>query len=538
MNVLPPLRLLEVNTPLIWHWPHFLEVIDVIQRYRFNGLIIHQQNILALLARPPAHNKAPGIENLNHERDSTLSYLQRVSHHCQTRHIQLWIQGEAFPGDAKIKHKFPEFFLNDDSAADGNMPFLTRFYSETVDEMLAALPDISGLILSLQTPTFHPEQWKASMKTLQRNLRLKGKKLVLRDYLDDSWPRRQLHNTLSSLPNDVRVSMKATPMDYRPGFANNPELMAYPGYKKWIEFDLWGIDYGWTLLPCMLVDEIQGRLSWAHAVAGEELEAISARISWEWISNSSLLDSINEINLYGLAQLINPSDSGDMHAAALFQRWLRTTHSTHTPHTMPNAKGLDAVQALFFNSYDWMCKTPYFLGRLLHHHSQLPHTLEQAIQLLHAETRSANWAQSFQPLFPTDDRQFGEEQYELITLERQQSLFFAQHLRQSAREIQHGKLLPETLSTRLAASWDYAWWYTELFNHAKQLVSDALLTSSYGASASSAVVREQHIQEAQSFAEKLHAWLAQHQFEYPHFLRMLMSPDRLHQLAETCRHPQ
>lgn len=358
------------------------------------------------------------------------------------------------------------------------------------------------MILSLQTPTFHPEQWKHSMKVLHRILRLHGKKLVLRDYLDDSWPRRQLHNTLSSLPDDVRVSMKATAMDYRPGFANNPELMSFLGNKKWIEFDLWGIDYDWTLLPCMLVNEIQGRLSWAHAVAGDELEAISARISWEWINNSSLLDSVNEINLYGLAQLINHSDSGDLHAAALFQRWL------HDNHGVNGANSLDAVQSLFFNSYDWMCKTPYFLGRLLHRHSQLPHTLEQAIPLLHAETRSANWAQSFQPLFPTDDRSLGSNQYELVALERQQSHFYAHHLRQSAREIHHAGLLPEPLSARLAASWDCAWWYTALCDHAKQPVADSLFTMNYGATVAT---REQHCNDAQVFAEKLHHWLTQHQ---------------------------
>lgn len=533
MNVLPPLRLLEVNTPLIWHWPHFLDVVDLIARYRFNGLIVHQQNILALLARPPAYNKNPGIENLHHERESTLSYLQRVSHHCQSRNIQLWIQGEAFPGDAKIKQKFPEFFLGDETVAN-NTSFLTRFYSETVDEMLAALPNISGLILSLQTPTFHPEQWKQSMKVLHRILRLHGKKLVLRDYLDDSWPRRQLHNTLNSLPDDVRVSMKATAMDYRPGFANNPELMAFPGNKKWIEFDLWGIDYGWTLLPCMLVDEIQGRLSWAHAVAGDELEAISARISWEWISNSSLLESVNEINLYGLAQLINHSDSGELHAAALFQRWLHDNHvvNANAVTTSATGKRLDAVQTLFFNSYDWMCKTPYFLGRLLHRHSQLPHTLEQAIPLLHAETRSANWAQSFQPLFPVDDRLLGNNQYELVTLERQQSHFYAHHLRQSAREIHHARLLPDPLSSRLAASWDCAWWYTALCDHAKQLVADSLFAMSYG---TAVTLHEQHCNDAQAFAEKLDHWLTQHQYDYPHFLRMLMAPERLHRLAESCR---
>ncbi|MGL9720454.1 hypothetical protein [Symbiopectobacterium sp.] len=128
----------------------------------------------------------------------------------------------------------------------------------------------------------------------------------------------------------------------------------------------------------------------------------------------------------------------------------------------------------------------------------------------------------------------GSHQHELVTLERQQSHFFAHHLRQSAREIHHARLLPEPLSARLAASWDCAWWYTELCDHAKQLVADALFTLSYGGTVAA---REQHCNDAQAFAEKLHHWLAQHQYDYPHFLPMLMAPERLHQLAESCRHP-
>lgn len=521
MHYLPPLRLLEVNTPLIWHWPHFLEVMNVIHHYRFNGLIIHQQNILALLARPSAFSKGIGIENLEHERESTLSYLQRVSHYCQARHIQLWLQGEALPSDAKIKQKFPECFLNEEQQ-QGNPLFLRQFYQDTLDEILTELPGISGMILSLQTPVFHAEQWKDCMKALHRNLRLKGKKLVLRDYTDDSWPRRQLQNTLFSLPDDVRASVKATALGYRPGFANNPDLTGFPGYKKWIEFDLWGIDYGWTLLPCLLIDEIQGRLSWAHAVAGDELEAVSARISWEWISNSSLLDSINEINLFGLAQAASHA------AGAIFQRWLQANGVVTA-----SAGGAAAIQKLFFNSYDWMCKTPYFLGRLLHHHSQLPLSIEHAVQLLHTETRSANWAQSFQPLFPPDERNQGDAQRELVTLECQQSRFFAQHLRQSAREIHHTKILPEPLSVRLAASWDYAWWYSELFNQTKQLISDYLFMTNYGATQATRHAMEHHRHDARHFADQLQNWLVQHRYDHPHFLRMLMTPERLAHLADT-----
>ncbi|PWC20842.1 hypothetical protein DDT52_09050 [Brenneria roseae subsp. roseae] len=527
MSFHPPLRLLEVNTPLIWHWPHFLEIMAVIDKYHFNGLIIHQQNMLALLARPSLFSKGPGIENLNHERESTLSYLQRISDYCQSKNIQLWIQGEAFPNDAKIKQKFPEFFLHESSS--GGSQFLNRFYSEILDEVIAALPDISGMILSLQIPEFHTEQWKDAMKTLHRCLRRRGKKLVLRDYTDDSWPRRQLQTTLNSLPNDVRVSLKATALGYRPGFANNPDLADFKGYKKWVEFDLWGIDYGWTLLPCMLVDEIQGRLSWAHAVAGDELEAVSARISWEWLSNSSLLESINEVNLFGLSQIACQSGE-NLHASAIFHRWLMTNGVD-----IRNRVRLETVQTLFFSSYDWMCKTPYFLGRLLHHHSQIPLGFEHAMQLLHAETRSANWAQSFQPLFPVDDPGFGESQRQLITLECQQMLFFAQHLRQSAREIQQTRLLPEALSARLSASWEYAWRYTGLFNQTKQLIADRLYIENYGPTASRRNSQLQQIGEALRFASELQNWLLQHRHAHPHFLTMLMTPERLNKLAESCR---
>lgn len=84
---------------------------------------------------------------------------------------------------------------------------------------------------------------------------------------------------LDVLPNDVRASVKATELNYRHGFANNPTLTRLSGSRKWVEFDLWGIECGWTLLPCCLLDELQERLHWASQTLGDELEAITARLS-------------------------------------------------------------------------------------------------------------------------------------------------------------------------------------------------------------------------------------------------------------------
>ncbi|WP_025246276.1 hypothetical protein [Candidatus Sodalis pierantonius] len=74
------------------------------------------------------------------------------------------------------------------------------------------------------------------------------------------------------------------------------------------------------MLPCLLIDELQGRLSWAQSVAGNRLETITARLDWEWIHNSPLQDSINEGNLYGLARIA--SGETPVSAAQLLDEWL------------------------------------------------------------------------------------------------------------------------------------------------------------------------------------------------------------------------
>lgn len=514
-----PFKLLEINTPMIWHWPHFISVMEVIRKYGFNGLIIHQQNILSVLARPSRFCKNAKVENLNHEREDTLLYLQRVSQYCAERNIQLWLQGEACPEDGKLKQKFPEYFWDNLPREDDS--FLHLFYRDTIGELIGDLPVLSGLILSLHTPLFHQSQWKTGMKTLYDTLRSQGKKLVLRDYQDDNWPRQQLQTTLRELPDDVRASIKATAHAYRPGFANNPDIIDYANHRKWIEFDLWGIDYGWSLLPCFLVDEIQGRISWATSVIGAELEAVTARISWEWISNSSLLDSLNEINLLGLQQ------SG-VQREILLQDWLQQ-HGVITQ----DRREREQLYQLFTGSYDWMCKTPYLLGRLLHHHSQLPQNYEQALQLLHAETRSANWAQSFQPLLPADDEAFGHGQLSLISIEQEQVAFLAQHLRQKSTQLRLHSSLPPELKEMIFLAWERAYWYTRLFSVGKQAIVSKLYIEQYGRSALNDSLLINKTAELRQFTLELGQWLQQNRQQHPHYLTMLLNPERLHKLADS-----
>ncbi|WP_165911743.1 hypothetical protein [Biostraticola tofi] len=522
-----PQRMLEVNTPLIWHWSHFLDIMALIKKHRFTGLIIHQQNILALLAKPSRYYQGADKTNLNHEREQALLYLQRVSRYCREQRLTFWLQGEAFPEDGTLEHKFPEFSFTQDAAAGEN--FLLYFYRDVVTESLSQLPLIDGIILSLQTPVFHQAQWTAPLKLFHRYLRDHQQKMVLRDYTDDSWPRRQLPTTLAELPPDVRASVKATATDYRPGFANNPVIGAFEQRKVWIDIDLWGIDYGWTLLPCLLIDEIQGRLSWVQSVIGDDLEAVTVRISWEWINNCPLSDSVNDINLFGLALML--SSERPVSAVSLLDDWLYAKDIR--PSGSPQRQ---AIHQLYFSSHDWMCRTPYLLGRMMHQHSQLPSDINSAQRLLHADNRSANWTQSYQPLFPASSPSKGLEQRELISIEQQQSEFLARHLQKQARDLQQSGILPPELGATLVAAWERANWYTQVFSQVRQLISNHLYSGQYGDEAGRLLLLQaQQISSACRCAEKLDNWLIQAPDAHPDALRIMMDPQRLESLASDCR---
>ncbi|AHG22729.1 hypothetical protein Z042_09290 [Chania multitudinisentens RB-25] len=518
-----PLLFLEENSPTFWQWGSFLEVVRLIKKYQFNGLILHQQTLMALLAKPSPLCRRSEVEHLLLARNNALHYLQRVGRYCEENHIQLWLQGEAAPNSHDLRRKFPEYFLSDTPHPDA--AFLNHFFGEALPEILSHLPAVRGLRLSLSTPHVHPTEWQQALQRLYQGLRRQGCQLTLRDYQDKEWPRQQLKMALDGLPNDVRASMKATELDYRPGFANNPNLTSLSGYRKWLEFDLWGIEYGWTLLPCCLLDELQKRLHWATQAVGDELDAVTIRMNWEWIPNNLLTDSVNELNLYGLSQLIRtplaqPRD--------IFAKWLEA----HCLRPLPQQQ-IDSLFAIFLSSHDWMCKTSSLLGRLLQRHSQLPTDFEQALQLLHMDTRSANWAQSFQPLMPADDEALGAQQMQLITLEKQKSRFLAEYLWTQVSKQLPAMALTDAFKQNLIDAWERAVWYTRAFSHATHAFALRLWIRKYGEQPEQREQLRLALQTLRQFVADLEQWFATRGSQHPYTFNLLLDPHRILHLANS-----
>lgn len=191
MQASVPLRLLEVNSSLIWHWPYLQSVITVMIRDQFNGLVINQQNLFSLLVSPSKYCQH-GRENLLREHQEHLLYLQRLCRYCRTSGIRVWLQGEALPRDGKIQEKYPEYALIDNSNADEI--FWKNFYQYDLYEALDTLPGIDGVIVNLPRHQPYKANWVSTLPYLYKTLRTLGKKMVLRDYMEDEAASWQLVN--------------------------------------------------------------------------------------------------------------------------------------------------------------------------------------------------------------------------------------------------------------------------------------------------------------------------------------------------------
>lgn len=525
MNTAVPQLLLEINSPDIWHWPFFLEMAQVAREYRFQGIVINQQTLLAQLAAPSPRCRPTDIINLSLSRDHALRHLQKIGEYCERHHLQLWLQGEATPDSPSLKMKFPEFFLADNDTS----AFIAWFFSESIPQILSVLPAVRGLRLSLATPDIPDADWQASLKALYRGVRATGRQLVLRDYRDTTWPRHMLRDALSGLPVDVRASLKATELAYRPGFAGNPNLLSLPTGHNWLELDLWGLDYGWSLLPCYLLEEFRQRLLWLSQHPGCYPETITVRINWEWLPELQLSASVNALNLYGLAHLIQDLSAPTEH---IVHQWLQ-----HQAESVLPGPELEALSNILTTSYEWSCKTPNLLGRVLQCRSQLPLNLEHALALLHLDTRNANWAQSFQPLLPGDDTALGQQQCELIGLENERITFLAERMYSRALRLLTDSALPEPARLRFAGSMVRAQKYSQLFTAFKHALVLKLRLRKYGQNQPDVqALFRQALGDFRLCNQSLETWLQRHGAQHPLAFASLLNTQQISGLIHSLEH--
>lgn len=167
----------------------------------------------------------------------------------------------------------------------------------------------------------------------------------------------------------------------------------------------------------------------------------------------------------------------------------------------------------------------------MHYQSQIPESYAQAQQLLHTDIRSANWAQAFQPLFPTDDPALGIEQRQLIQLEKESAQFIATSALRQLRELRitcHNDTIE-----RLEAAWRNAEMYGQLFSRVAFAVSDRQMSEHYGDTALVAKTAVHHREELLRFADTLERWADLPPSACPNTVSLLLNAERLGKFADS-----
>ena len=236
------------------------------------------------------------------------------------------------------------------------------------------------------------------------------------------------------------------------------------------------------------------------------------------------LSGSHAINLFGLCAANQTDDS----APSVFERWVE-----HQQLGFRSMQDKHQLSVIVHASYDWLCKTPNFLGRRLHYQSQIPESVAQAQQLLHMDTRSANWMHAWQPLMPTDDPTLGKEQRERVTLEKEAACFLATRTVQNLRELMPRMTCPNDTLEVLLAAWRSAEIYSQMFSRVAATVTDILWLDHYGPHSLPADTLQKHQQQLLRYADTLERWLVNPPASGPLFLPLLLSPERLTRFARS-----
>ena len=240
------------------------------------------------------------------------------------------------------------------------------------------------------------------------------------------------------------------------------------------------------------------------------------------------MDSANAVNLFGLSAANQTANEGGPSA---FERWAEQQQLGFR-----SVQDKHQLSAIMHASYDWLCKTPNFLGRRLHYQSQIPESVAQAQQLLHMDTRSANWMHAWQPLMPTDDPSLGNEQRERVALEKEAACFLASRTVQHLRELMPRITCPNDSLEILLAAWRSAEIYSQMFSRVAAAMTDILWIDHYGPQSLPTDVLPKHQQQLLRFTDTLDRWLVNPPACGPLFLPLLLSPQRLARFANSLNH--
>jgi len=536
-------RGVELHGHMMWRGDAIERLLGYMSKQGFNILILHQNDLLNRLVHFKKHYP-PILEDFQHKKKlNNIFYIRKVAREARELGIQLFLEIKELEYEDKILHLHPEVYSAPGVVCPSH-PLWEDFLVAKVEEVVENVPEVGGIIFTFSAPEsrlwiasspgerwekhrprrcncqrcqeLDSVQWYSRMLwSAYKPLLAANKKMVVREFSYGPDEQRWIMKAIESLPDDVVVGIKCTPHDYWPTFPDNPIIGRTGNHPQWIEFDAWGEIHGWSIVPCCRLEEYAERLRYA-AIHGAK--GFWCRIDWEIITDTWVLDTLNEINLYGLVRL--GRDLGESPAQILTD-WLAERFGVTS--TFPLASEL---RKLLLGTLELIKRTLYVQGHVFTRHSLLPLSVRQAWWSMTGQDSLASWEPE-----RASDLMLTPKNLEIIFAEKDEALLLARQLRLQAKEMVARKDLPLRVRQTLAYAFDPLELYVQGFQRATKAVFwSKYLSEKETRTEKDVALAQRYVDELKGFAEKVRDYVDQRP-NRPHYFYFFFDSARPSQLA-------
>ena len=375
---------LELHDASLWEPARVLPVIDVMERWGYNTLVLHQNDLLdACTQLGLTANYGVSDLRLKKVRNNT-AWLNRLVDRLALFDARLFLEIKEPSFHDYALELYPDL-LGPDGRPDPTKPAWGSFVSDKVQDLLRRIPGLGGIVATVSSPESRvslPDFQAANGVSLDRAawfdhmiaalaspLLAAGKDLFIRDF---SYTKDLQSDVLAAVDRQngrVGSSVKVTAHDYFPEYPENPAARSAPK-PLILEFEGFGEHTGWGVIPNCRVGEFCDRMAGYREMGAS---GFLMRISWEAITGAHALDGLSGANVYALP-LLAQEDQSPRH---LVCGWL------------VDAFGLSGdlaheVADLLLQSWE-IPAAAYWQGRVFPRHSCLPSTWQEGWLSMHSD---------------------------------------------------------------------------------------------------------------------------------------------------------
>lgn len=398
-------RGLEIHSSRMWQFAQVERALEVMTATGLNALIFHQNDLIDWLVLPSRYFSDELMWKRwpvrLHRVMNNRHYIRRVVREAQAMDIVFYAEVKELWFPEELLEVKPEL-RNADGTLCPHHPFWWELLETKVRELLEAVPDIGGIIVSPGTRESKMsvsanacgcsrcagrsrlDWYTALLDAMCRPLAARGKTLAVRDFSYTADHQSLIIDAAARCSPDIVISLKNTPHDYYPTFPTNPRIGHCGPLRQWAEFDTWGQFYGLGFFPVGVAEDMQRRMQECHA---KGVTGISLRTDWEGLTEASAFNSFNLLNVFAGGLLAKNVDA-DLREA--YRAWaehgllspLKPGSLLEAP-VRPLAPGaVERLQAFMQASWGVIEKALFVRGHLFHEDDMFPDTVQKAFAMM------------------------------------------------------------------------------------------------------------------------------------------------------------